>query len=280
MVEYFMQFKVFRNENVVQGTSDVSFSSMKNHQRAIRFLKSLSYKNIKPKNLIWAEQIFGSRVRVCKKEDGGKKIKGVDGLISNLPNQILSILTADCLPILMYDKKKKVVAALHGGRECLIKGILEKAVEKMKKKFKSQSKDILVAIGPHIRVCHYWLRGKTYQKLKETNWKKYFLKKKGKVYPVPFTGRKNRNHIVSSEKRCGVYFNLTKLAVSQLLKSGIKKENIEDCKICTYCHYKNFFSFRKSEEKPEIYPAHKKIMCGVYPEKNPRFASFIGLLNF
>jgi len=151
----------------------------------------------------------------------------------------------------------------------LIKGILEKAVEMMKKKFKSQGKDILVAIGPHIRVCHYWLRGKTYQKLKETKFKKYFLKKKGKIYPAPFTGRKNRNHIVSSEEKCGVYFNLTKLAINQLLKSGVKKENIEDCKICTYCHYKNFFSFRKSEEKPEI-----------YPEEKPRFASFIGLLNF
>ena len=252
-----MQFKIFENENVVQGISEASFGSMKNHQRAIRFLKSSDYKNIKPKNLIWAEQVFSNKIHVCKKEDGGKKIKGVDGLISNLPNQVLAILTADCLPILMYDKKKKVVAALHGGRECLTKGTLEKAVEKMKKKFKSQSKDILVAIGPHIRVCHYWLREKTYQKLKETKFKKYFLKKKGKIY-----------------------FNLTKLTVSQLLKSGIKKENIEDCKICTYCHYKNFFSFRKSEEKPEIYPAHKKIMCGVYPEKNPRFASFIGLLNF
>jgi len=238
-----MQFKIFENENVVQGISEASFGSMKNHQRAIRFLKSSDYKNIKPKNLIWAEQVFSNKIHVCKKEDGGKKIKGVDGLISNLPNQVLAILTADCLPILMYDKKKKVVAALHGGRECLTKGTLEKAVEKMKKKFKSQSKDILVAIGPHIRVCHYWLREKTYQKLKETKFKKYFLKKKGKIY-----------------------FNLTKLAVSQLLKSGVKKENIGDCKICTYCHYKKFFSFRKSEEKPEI-----------YPEKKPRLASFIGL---
>lgn len=257
MVECSMQFKIFENENVIQGISEVSFGSIRNHQRAIRFLKSCGYKNIKPKNLIWAEQVFGNKVHVCKKEDGGKKIKGVDGLISNLPNQVLAILTADCLPILMYDKKKKVVAALHGGRECLIKGILEKAVEKMKKKFKSQGKDILVAIGPHIRVCHYWLRGKTYRKLKETNWRKYFLKKKGGVYPA------------HKKIMCGVYFNLTKLAINQLLKSGIKKENIEDCKVCTYCHYKKFFSFRKSEEKPEI-----------YPEKKPSFASFIGLLNF
>jgi YfiH family protein len=241
-----MQFKILKSSDILHGVSGVKFGSMKDRKKAIKFLESLGYKKIKLKNLVWAEQVFGSKIHICKKEDGGREIKGVDGLITNLPNQILSIRSADCLPILIYDKKKKVVAAIHGGRECLVKGILKEAIKKMKKNFKTKPQDLLVAIGPHIRVCHYWLKEKTYQRLKRTKFKKYFVKRTKKIY-----------------------FDLTRLAIDQLLNLGIKKENIEDSKICTFCHWKRFFSFRKMEGNPKI-----------YSERNSRFASFIGLLKF
>jgi YfiH family protein len=240
-----MQFKILKNKNIVQGVSEVKFGSMRNPKRAVKFLKSLGYKNIELKNFVWAEQVFSNKIHVCKKEDGGKKIKGVDGLISNIPNQILAILTGDCVPVLIYDKQEKVVAALHGGRECLTKGILEKAIREMKEKFGCQSKNILVGIGPHIRVCHYWLKEKTYQKLKNTKFKKYFSRKKGKVY-----------------------FDLTKLTIDRLLRLGIKRKQVEDCKICTFCYPEKFFSFRKMEENKKF-----------YHEKNPRFASFVGFYS-
>ena len=61
-----MQFRIFKRENIIQGISDVSFGSMKSiekDKRAVKFLKSLEYKtNIK--NLVWAEQVFGSKVHV------------------------------------------------------------------------------------------------------------------------------------------------------------------------------------------------------------------------
>jgi YfiH family protein len=239
-----MQFKILKNQNLIQGISEARFGSIRNSRKAIKFLRSIGY-NFEPKNLVWAEQVFSNRVHICKKEDGGKKIRGVDGLISSIPKQILIIKSADCLPILIYDRRKKVVAALHGGRECLVKGIIERAVEKMRKNFLSKSKDFLVAIGPHIRVCHYWLRKENYQKLKKKNFKKYFLKKKERIY-----------------------FDLTKLAKDKLLKLGVRKNNIEDCKICTFCQAEKFFSFRKEKENPNF-----------YSEKNPRFISFIGLLK-
>ncbi|MDI6592137.1 MAG: peptidoglycan editing factor PgeF [Patescibacteria group bacterium] len=237
-----MQFKIFKNKNLIQGVSNASFGSI-NEKRSVKFLKSLGYKNISPKNLVWAEQVFSSRVHVCLPKDSGKIIKEVDGLISNVPDQILGIISADCVPVLLYDPKQKVVAALHGGRKCLTKGIIKNAIEEMVLNFNSKPKDILVGIGPHIRACHYWLKEKTYQNLKDTKFEKYFIKRKNKVY-----------------------FDLTKLAFDEFLKSGIKKKNIEDCKICTFCFYKKYFSARKEEEFP-----------GIYKEKNSRFASFIGI---
>ena len=237
-----MQFKIFKNKNLIQGVSDTSFGSV-NEKRAIKFLKFLNYKNINSKHLVWAEQVFGSNVHICKKEDSGKTIKNVDGLISNIRGQILVIISADCVPILLYDPKQKVIAALHGGRRCLTKGIIGNAIKKMVVGFKINPKDILVGIGPHIRICHYWLKGETYQELKTSVFEKYFLKRKDKIY-----------------------FDLTKLTLEELLKAGIREKNIEDCKVCTFCSYKRYFSARKEEESPKI-----------YQEKHSRFASFIGL---
>ena len=238
-----MQFKIFREHNLIQGISDSSFGSIRTNKQAVKFLKSLNYQNINSKNLIWAQQVFSPRVHICKQKDSGKTIKNVDGLISNIPCQILATISADCAPILIYDPKQEVVVALHGGRKCLVNGIIKNTIDKMVSNFKTNPKDILAGIGPHIRVCDYWLKERSYKELKNTKFKKYFIKRKGKIF-----------------------FDLTKLTFDELLKSGIKRKNIEDCKICTFCSYKKYFSARKREQSPKI-----------YKEKKPRFASFIGL---
>jgi len=240
-----MQFKIFKNRNIVQGISESKFGSMvgkRGDKNAIKFLKSLDCKtNIK--NLIWTEQVFGSMINICKDADSGRTIKGADGLISDIPGQILAIVSADCVPILLFDQKNKAVAALHGSRSSLIKGIVRRTISKMVLSFHSQPEEILVAIGPHIRKCHYWLEKQTYQNLKNTKFKKYFISKNKKIY-----------------------FDLTKLSFDELLDSGIKRKNIEDCQVCTFYHFKKYFSARKEKENPKI-----------YSERNPRFAGFIGL---
>jgi len=214
-----MQFRIFKSKNVIQGVSDAAFGSMvgkKGDKKAIKFLKSLGYK-INIKNLIWAEQVFGPDIHICQDKDAGKTIKAVDGLISNIKGQILVVISADCVPVLLFDPRNEAAAVLHGSRKSLIKGIVKKAIMKMVLNFNSNPKEILVGIGPHIRKCHY-------------------------------------------------YVDLTRIAIDDLLKSGIKRKNIEDCKICTFCSPQKYFSHRKEQEIP-----------GFYKEKRSRFASFIGL---
>jgi len=250
-----MQFKIFKNHNIIQGVSEANFGSMAGKNRdnkAEIFLKSLGYK-VNKKNFIWAEQVFGSKIHVCTRNDYGKVIKNVDGLLTNIPGQILVIFSADCLPILIFDPKNKAIANLHGSRNSLVKGIIKEAISKMIFYFNSRPKDLLVAIGPHIRSCHYWLKKETYLKLKKSKFSKYFLL--GKSFHALEYGSKGK-----------VYFDLTKLALDELLKLGVKRKNIEDCKICTFCHFKKYFSARKREENPKV-----------YQEEKPRFASFIGL---
>jgi hypothetical protein len=238
-----MQFKLFKNKNIIYGISDSSFGSMRrSNKNALKFLKSLGIQNPSSKKIVWAQQVFGAKVHICLPNESGI-IKGVDGLISNNPKQILAVVSADCVPVLLFDFRNRVIAALHGSRESLVKGIIQNAISKMVKRFGSNPKDILVGIGPHIRVCHYWLKPKTYQKLKTSSFKKFFVKKEGKTY-----------------------FDLTKLTITQLKKLGIPNKNIEDCKICTFCHYRRYFSARKQEAS-----------LGVYREKQPVFMTAICL---
>ncbi len=239
-----MRFSIFEKEEIIQGISDVSFGSITRNKRnrAIKFLNSLGHK-ISVKNLVWAEQVFGAKVHLCKVVDSGSTIKEADGLVSNIKNQVLVIVSADCVPILLFDPKNKVVAALHGSRKSLVKGIIKNAVGKMVSNFACEPKNFLVGIGPHIRKCHYWLREGTYKILRKTKFKKYFIPKKSKTY-----------------------FDLNKLVFDELSTAGIKRKNIEDCGICTYCCSKKYFSARKKEVSDKI-----------YKEKYSTFASFIGL---
>ena len=69
-----------------------------------------------------------------------------DALVTNQPNILLGIRTADCVPILVYDSKRKIIAGIHAGWRGLISGIIEKTFAEMKSKG-SFSQDCMVAIG-------------------------------------------------------------------------------------------------------------------------------------
>jgi len=289
-----MQSKIFKNQNIIQGISESKFGSMagKNGAKsAIKFLKSLDYK-ASIKNLIWAEQVFGSKIHICKDADSGRTIKGADGLISNIPGQILAIVSADCVPILLFDQKNKAVAILHGSRSSLIKGIVRRTISKMVLNFHSQPEEILAAIGPHIRKCHYWLPEPQQSQrdlrslfhLRPVNGTRWLEKR---IYPLRLEKQTHQNlkntkfkkYFISKNKK--TYFDLTKLSFDELLDSGIKRKNIEDCQVCTFCHFKKYFSARKEKQNPKIYSDSKNIRS--FPPfaatrvRNPRFASFVGL---
>lgn len=83
-----------------------------------------------------------------------RKMQG-DGLITDQPNVILAVLTADCLPILLIDEKQKVIAAIHAGRNGTMISIVEKAIEKMESLFGVVPENLLAGIGPGIKKCCY-----------------------------------------------------------------------------------------------------------------------------
>jgi YfiH family protein len=147
-------------------------------------------------------------------------IENSDALITNKPKVMLTILTADCVPILLFDPIEKVIAAVHAGWKGTEQEILFKTVKKMEETFGTKPKNILAGIAPSIGKCCYEVDWDVAQHFKNIE-NAYDKKEEKYMLDLP---------------------HINKL---QLLNADLKKENIEMSNICTACNVKHYFSYRK-----------------------------------
>jgi len=143
-----------------------------------------------------------------------------DALITNVPNIFLGILTADCLPIVLVDQKKRVIAAIHAGRQGTALHITAKVLKKMEEEFGCTSENLLIAMGPSIGPCCYEIDDKVFQ----SEWE-------------PFST------FVRDGKRM---VDLAGINIAQMKKEGINEKQIFRIDLCTSCHLDLFFSYRKA----------------------------------
>ena len=111
-----------------------------------------------PAAMVFAKQVHLDTVRPCTAADAGYGLdRNVDyeaaGLITDVPGLALVVFSADCLPILLHDPVRRVVAAVHAGWRGTALGIVERAVERMKEGYGCQASHIRCAIGPGISAC-------------------------------------------------------------------------------------------------------------------------------
>lgn len=202
----------------------VKSNILSNYSQLVHFFgdkrqtNSLFRLGINPDNIINAEQIHRNKLAIIENVND-KLIKGVDGMITG-KQIVLGIRTADCMPIFMYDHKKKIAAAIHAGWKGLSLGIIKNAITEMKK-LGSKPTELIISIGPHIRVCCYNTPMERVQKFDKS-----FGEKRGIKW----------------------YLDLAKIALFQLEESGIIKSSIEISQICTSCD-RSYWSFRRDGEK-------------------------------
>ncbi len=108
--------------------------------------------------LVCSAQVHGDEVRVCTRADRGRGIDcpaeyEADALVTDVPGLVLAVFTADCLPILLHDPVRQVVAAVHAGWRGTALGVVERTVERMSVLYGSHPEDLLAAIGPGIGPC-------------------------------------------------------------------------------------------------------------------------------
>lgn len=160
----------------------------------------------------------------------------IDGLITDKKNISLSLKFADCTPIFLYDKSKKVIANIHSGWKGTVNKIGKKAVLKMIEDYKSNPKDIIACIGPCIKQCHF----KVDKDVKD-------------IFEKEFSYMKINDKIIKKgvieEGKQKYNIDTTLINIKLLEELGIEKENIIDSGICTQCNCDIIHSYRADKDK-------------------------------
>jgi hypothetical protein len=129
-----------------------------------RFLRTVAGSNSTPA-LVGMRQIHSARIHELRPPDGviegklataeGRPVLEGDGLITDVAGVLLAAGTADCVPVLVADTAKRIVAAFHAGWRGTVAGIVESGIEMLRQDYGSRTEDLIAAIGPSIGPCCY-----------------------------------------------------------------------------------------------------------------------------
>ena len=169
------------------------------------------------------KQIHSNRSLVVAGCDG---VAGeADALITTEPGQLVSVKTADCLPLLMVSAQPRVVAAIHAGWRGTAANIAGETLRRLRQEFGVTPADVSVAIGPGIGPCCYEVGPEVLAQFRE-------------LMPGLMGGNgKGMLDLAEANRR-------------QLLREGVCAEQIEAGAPCTCCTVGEFFSYRRSPGEP------------------------------
>jgi len=152
-------------------------------------------------------------------------IGGWDALVTDRPGIMVAVRTADCVPILMHDSKRRVVAAIHAGWRGAVAGIVPKTLALLQSRFGSVPEEIRISIGPSAGVCCYEVDEPVLNNLRKE-----------------FSGW---DRVIQSRKGGKTHLDLKALVKEQAQAFGAASQSITTVNLCTICHGDLFFSYRR-----------------------------------
>jgi len=176
-----------------------------------------------------------------------------DGLVTAAPGLLLGIQTADCLPIILVDSKRRAVGVFHAGWRGTVKRIVEKGAGEMHRWFGTRPEDIKAAIGPGIGGYCYEVGEEVRTKFESqfSYAAKLFREVKDsdpvrEKYPLLFLSARAPGH---GELPPKIFLDLAEANRRQLLSVGVPAKSIETAPMCTTCHTDLLFSYRAEKGK-------------------------------
>lgn len=162
-------------------------------------------------------------------EERTAMLHGIDAIITDLPRTCIGVSTADCIPLLLYDSAKGVVAAVHAGWRGTVAHIARRCIERMKERYGCCKDDIRAVIGPGISMDSFEVGDEVYDSFANAG---FPMERIARRYPSDDGGEK-------------WHIDLWEANRLQLMESGIRAENITVAGICTYKEHESFFSARR-----------------------------------
>jgi YfiH family protein len=201
--------------------------------------------------LVTVRQIHSSVVVVGVPAIAGGQPLKADGLMTNQPGLLLGIQTADCIPVLVADRKRRAVAAFHAGWRGTVKRIVEAGIGRMRLEFGSRPEDLIAAIGPGIGVCCYSVGDEVLAEFESqfAYARELFIEVDDTDpvrarFPMMFLNQRAPGH---GPVEMRLHLNLAEANRRQLLAAGLKPQSIQIVGGCTSCQPNLFFSHRASE---------------------------------
>lgn len=177
--------------------------------------------------IISPDQIHGDQIGWVNLSTINDEFRATDALISDQSMVLLTIKTADCVPILIYDTQNKVIAAIHSGWRSTVLNIVGKTVSRLKSQFNSKPKNLIAAIGPCIGPDNYEV---------------------GSEVVKQFEQEILLSNDVLNSKDCApdkARLNLRKAIYLQLIDSGFTEKQIDSTDECTFTNSSQFYSARR-----------------------------------
>ncbi len=196
--------------------------------------------------LVTLRQIHSDLIQYASKPSAG--ILFGDGIISDTPRLLIGIQIADCLPVILVDKKHKAVGVFHAGWRGTIKRIVEKGAGVMRMHFGTMPSNLEAAIGPGIHSCCYEV-GEEIREQFESQFEYaadlfHEVQESDPVrekYPLLFLTARAPGHSVLPKK---IFLDLVEANRRQLIAIGVPAKNIFASPLCTSCNQKLLFSHR------------------------------------
>jgi polyphenol oxidase len=177
--------------------------------------------------LIFPKQTHSSNVVAVDENTQPDDLADTDALITNVPGLCICVMSADCVPILLYDPVNRAVGAVHAGWRGTVGKILTYTVQAMQQTYGTQPADLLAGIGPSISPDIYEVGSEVLEAARQA-----FGNTEGLIHNENGNGKG--------------HFNLWEANRRQLTDLGVMSASVEVSGICTYLHHDRFFSARKS----------------------------------
>lgn len=182
--------------------------------------KICSYLSIQEESIFFPIQKHTSKVFILESD---LKPSIADAVVTKRKEIFIGVKVADCVPILLHDRRKSVIGSVHAGWRGTVAQIIKKTITKMVECFRSSPQDIDIALGPSIR------------------WNCYVVERAVKDSICEATGHGDYFRKCTNGKYC---VDLSSANVHQALSMGVLKEHIWISDECTYCNPHIYYSYR------------------------------------
>ena len=189
-----------------------------------------------PFYVVQPHQVHGCVIReVTDPFTAREELEGVDALVTDVPGVAISVRTADCIPVLLYDHVHKAIAAVHDGWRGTVQHLSRKVIDFMHCRYGTDASDLKAVIGPGIGPDSFQVGQEVVEEFRQAG---FHLDEILLDYGP-------KNPVADNPMNGGQHIDLWQANRWLLEQSGVRPENIQVAEICTYRNNDRFFSARR-----------------------------------